>query len=69
MLSAGFEPTSSTGKQPQTYTLDGGATGTGNLLYQYNNITTLKTFSICSGTIQASKRKIPLAVSLVAYIS
>jgi hypothetical protein len=43
MLSEGFEPTISTGKRPQTYTLDGAATGTGNLLYWYNNITTLKT--------------------------
>jgi len=33
MLSARFEPTLSAGKRPHTYTLDGAATGTGNLLY------------------------------------
>jgi hypothetical protein len=43
MLSVGFEPTISADKRPHTYTLEGAATGTGNLLYYYNNITTLKT--------------------------
>ena len=33
ILSAGFEPTLSAGKRPYNYTLDGAATGTGNLLY------------------------------------
>ena len=38
MLPVGFEPTISAGERPQTYALDGAATGTGNILYIYCTI-------------------------------
>ena len=37
MPSVGFEPTISAGERPQTYALDGAASGTGNIRYISNN--------------------------------
>ena len=34
MLPVGFEPTISAGERPQTYALDGAATGTGELIHE-----------------------------------
>ena len=41
MPPAGFEPTISAGERPQTYALDGAATGTGHFLITLPKSTTL----------------------------
>jgi len=49
MAPVGFEPTISAGERPQTYALDGAATGTGCHIYIYTYIYILYTvFNILS---------------------